>query len=76
MATHIHRFTATDRQFALKPGEGADSVHTNPTYAYAVCELHTDGPHMGVGLSFTLGGGNNLVCKALCCWLKNCAVVK
>src|SRR5438876_2563888 len=65
MATHIHRFTATDRQFALKPGEGADSVHTNPTYAYAVCELHTDGPHTGVGLSFTLSGGNNLVCKAI-----------
>src|ERR1700744_3158544 len=65
MATHIHRFSATDRQFALKPGEGADSVHTNPTYAYAVCELHTDGQHTGIGLSFTLGGGNNLVCKAI-----------
>ena len=65
MATYIHHFTATDRQFTLKPGEGADSVHTNPTYAYAVCELHTDGQHTGVGLSFTLGGGNNLVCKAI-----------
>src|SRR5438876_4200343 len=65
MATHIHRFTATDRQFALKPGEGADSVHTNPTYAYAVCELHTDGPHTGVGLSYTVGWGNHLICKAI-----------
>jgi L-fuconate dehydratase len=65
MATHIHRITAADRQFALKPGEGADSVHTNPTYAYAVCELQTDGRHTGVGLAFTLGGGNNLVCKAI-----------
>jgi L-fuconate dehydratase len=65
MATHIRHITATDRQFALKAGEGSDSVHVNPTYAYAVCELRSDGQHTGVGLAFTLGAGNNLVCKAI-----------
>src|SRR3984957_7327501 len=65
MSAYINHIRATDRRFALNPGEGSDSVHNDPTYAYAVCELHTDGQHTGVGLSFTLGGGNNLVCKAI-----------
>ncbi len=65
MAVHISSIAASDRRFSLKPGEGADSVHTDPIYAYAVCELGTDSPHKGVGLAFTLGGGNDLVCQAI-----------
>src|SRR5438045_3172727 len=61
----ITRITTSDRRFTLKPGEGSDSVHTNPIYAYAVAELHSDGRDTGIGLTFTLGAGNDLVCRAI-----------
>lgn len=54
-----------DFRHELKEGAGSDAVHTSPIYAYAVCRLHTDGPWEGVGLAFTLGRGNNLVCQAI-----------
>ncbi|WP_420322214.1 enolase C-terminal domain-like protein [Flagellimonas sp.] len=56
---------ATDKQFKLKDGAGSDAVHTTPIYAYAVCKLETDKNLEGVGLAFTLGMGNNLVCDAI-----------
>lgn len=56
---------AYDRQFDLKNGEGSDAVHTTPIYAYAVCKLQTDTNIEGVGLAFTLGTGNLLVCQAI-----------
>lgn len=61
----ITKITVRDARFDLKPGEGADSVHTDPQYAYAVAELHTDQNITGIGLAFTLGDGNDLVCKAI-----------
>jgi len=61
----ISGVTARDVRFALKPGEGADSVHSNPQYSYAVTSLHTDKRLTGEGLTFTLGDGNDLVCKAI-----------
>ncbi|HJW91581.1 MAG TPA: enolase C-terminal domain-like protein [Anaerolineales bacterium] len=64
MAT-ITRISTRDARFDLKPGEGADSVHTNPQYAYAVAEIHTDQGLTGIGLAFTLGDGTNLVCMAI-----------
>lgn len=54
-----------DARFKLRPGEGSDSVHSDPVYSYAVTELHTDSDHIGVGLAFTLGVGNDLVCRAI-----------
>ncbi|MFH5833833.1 enolase C-terminal domain-like protein [Halalkalibaculum sp. DA3122] len=54
-----------DRRFELKEGAGADAVHTNPQYAYAVCRLETGRNQTGNGLAFTLGEGNDLVCKAI-----------
>ena len=65
MAIHITHLRSRDRRFRLKPGEGSDSIHTNPTYAYAVTELATSGAHTGTGLAFTVGGGNDLVCRAI-----------
>lgn len=70
----ITRILARDVRFTLKPGEGMDAVHSQPQYSYAVAELHTDarapggaaGEKLtGVGLAFTLGGGNDLVCRAI-----------
>ncbi len=56
---------ASDTQFKLKDGAGSDAVHTTPIYAYAVCRLQTDNTIEGIGLAFTLGMGNNLVCQAI-----------
>jgi L-fuconate dehydratase len=61
----IRRITTRDARFQLKPGEGTDAVHSTSQYAYAVAQLHTDGPTTGIGLAFTLGGGNDLVCRAI-----------
>lgn len=54
-----------DAQFMLRPGEGEDAIHANPIYAYAVTLLQTDSLHTGVGLAFTIGTGNSLVCDAI-----------
>jgi L-fuconate dehydratase len=63
-STTIIGVRARDARFRLRPGEGSDSVHSNPEYSYAVAEFLTS-THKGVGLAFTLGGGNDLVCRAI-----------
>jgi L-fuconate dehydratase len=61
----ITEVTTRDARFQLQSGEGADAVHVNPQYSYAVTRLKTDGKERGTGLAFTLGGGNDLVCRAI-----------
>ncbi len=61
----ISNVATRDVRFALEHGAGADSVHSNPKYSYAVTLLHTDKGLTGVGLTFTLGDGNDLVCEAI-----------
>jgi len=56
---------AQDARFPLAGGAGSDSVHSDPVYSYAATWLATDGPHCGCGLAFTLGAGNELVCRAI-----------
>lgn len=46
-------------------GACSDAVHVNPVYAYAVCKLQTDFNLEGIGLAFTLGLGNKIVCNAI-----------
>ena len=60
----ITAITAHDQRYALEPGAGADSIHSNPQYSYAVTQLQA-GDLRGTGLAFTLGGGNDLVCAAI-----------
>lgn len=62
---YIRSVTVQDRRFDLHDGAGADAMHTIPQYAYAVCILKTDTLLEGVGLAFTLGQGNDLVCRAI-----------
>jgi L-fuconate dehydratase len=62
---YIRSVSAQDVRFKLKPGEGADAVHTAPEYSYAVAVLETDSHVQGTGLAFTLGPGTNLVCAAI-----------
>ncbi|GGW47808.1 enolase C-terminal domain-like protein [Arenibacter certesii] len=61
----IKKGQAVDTRFNLKDGAGSDAVHTTPIYAYAVCKLSTDTNLEGIGLAFTLGAGNKLVCDAI-----------
>ena len=61
----IKEVTVSDARFNLKDGAGSDAIHTTAVYAYAICRLETDRAEEGVGLSFTLGLGNELVCQAI-----------
>jgi len=44
---------------------GSDAVHQDPDYSGAYVFLETDGPHQGVGMTFTIGQGNDLCCAAI-----------
>lgn len=61
----ITKVTTRDARFPLPPGTGGDAVHVDPVYSYATTRLHTDGDLSGTGLTFTLGTGNDLVCRAV-----------
>ena len=63
--TFIQSISTHDLRFTLEEGAGADSVHSDPQYSYAVTRLNTKGNTSGIGLAFTLGGGNDLVCRAI-----------
>ncbi|AHF16701.1 enolase C-terminal domain-like protein [Niabella soli] len=60
----IKRVAVKDRRFVLQNGAGSDAVHRDPVYSYAVTELIDDSGVKGSGFAFTLGAGNDLVCKA------------
>ena len=61
----IKSVSVMDNRYKLGNGAGTDAVHKTPIYAYAVCKLKTESNLEGIGLSFTLGTGNNLVCDAI-----------
>jgi len=65
----IQSVRSADRRFTLHEGAGTDAVHPTTEYAYAVCHLRTGTAigtaHEGTGLAFTLGAGNDLVCRAI-----------
>jgi L-fuconate dehydratase len=44
---------------------GSDAVHQDPDYSGAFVFLETDGAHEGVGMTFTIGQGNDLCCAAI-----------
>ncbi|WP_126248206.1 enolase C-terminal domain-like protein [Chitinophaga rhizosphaerae] len=60
----IKNIDIADARFALKNGAGSDAVHKDPQYAYAVTHLQNEQGQRGTGLAFTLGEGNDLVCRA------------
>lgn len=60
----IKNIEISDARYTLKNGAGSDAVHKDPQYAYAVTRLTDDAGHTGTGLAFTLGEGNDLVCRA------------
>lgn len=60
----ISRITTRDARFPIGSGHGSDAIHKDPVYSYAITELHDDSGLTGTGLAFTLGDGNDLVCRA------------
>ncbi|HEX5023784.1 MAG TPA: enolase C-terminal domain-like protein [Agriterribacter sp.] len=60
----IVKAETTDRRFPLSAGAGSDAIHRDPVYSYAVSNLKDDSGITGTGFAFTLGEGNDLVCKA------------
>ncbi len=60
----IKKIVTKDVRYPLGKGAGSDAIHRDPVYSYAVTELHDDSGLIGIGLAFTLGEGNDLVCKA------------
>jgi L-fuconate dehydratase len=60
----IQSVSIRDVRYPIGDGHGSDAIHRDPIYSYAVTELHDDRGRTGVGLAFTLGEGNQLVCEA------------
>lgn len=60
----INNIEITDRRFALSIGAGSDAIHKDPQYSYAVTNLSDGNGITATGFAFTVGEGNDLVCKA------------
>ncbi len=60
----IKNITVRDVRFTLEKGAGSDAIHQDPVYSYAVTNLIDDSGITATGFAFTLGEGNDLVCKA------------
>lgn len=60
----IKNIQVKDARFPLDKGAGSDAIHRDPIYSYAVTNLIDDSGLIGTGFAFTLGEGNDLVCKA------------
>lgn len=60
----IKSISTRDARYPIGHGHGSDAIHRDPIYSYAVTQLHDDHGRTGVGLAFTLGEGNQLVCEA------------
>jgi len=65
MKNRITAIQAIDKRFELCAGEGSDSLHVDPVYSYAVTLLTLEDGEYGTGLAFTIGRGNEVVCKAI-----------
>ncbi|WP_140939304.1 enolase C-terminal domain-like protein [Sphingobacterium lumbrici] len=60
----IKGYKIQDRRFPLQLGVGSDAIHQDPIYSYTVTSLTDEVGREGVGLAFTIGAGNELVCQA------------
>jgi L-fuconate dehydratase len=62
----ITSLTTHDLRFPTSAAlDGSDAMNPDPDYSAAYVVLGTDGAHQGHGLTFTIGRGNEVVCKAL-----------
>ncbi len=64
--TSIINVTAYDTRFPTsRTLAGSDAMNHDPDYSAAYVILHTDGPHQGHGLTFTIGRGNEVCVAAI-----------
>src|SRR5690606_30838133 len=64
--TKITTLTTHDLRFPTSASlDGSDAMNPDPDYSAAYVVLGTDGVHAGHGLTFTIGRGNDIVCKAI-----------
>lgn len=59
----IASIATRDLRYDIGAAAGSDAIHRNPTYSYAATLLQDDTKVTGTGLAFTLGEGNDLVCR-------------
>ncbi len=59
----ITSVSTRDARYDIGDQAGSDAIHVDPTYSYAATLLDDDSGCAGTGLAFTLGEGNDLVCK-------------
>ena len=62
--TSIVSISTRDLRYPIGSGHGSDAIHRDPIYSYATLLLKDGAGRTGTGLAFTLGEGNDLVCKA------------
>lgn len=60
----IKKAEIADMRYQMHGDAGSDAIHRNPVYSYAAVLLKDDSGLKGSGFAFTLGEGNDLVCKA------------
>ncbi|MCX6970502.1 MAG: mandelate racemase [Verrucomicrobia bacterium] len=60
----ISGISTRDARYPIGGEHGSDAIHKDPVYSYAVTLLEDDSGQTGSGLAFTLGEGNDLVCRA------------
>src|SRR6187399_2266674 len=64
--TRITSLRTHDLRFPTSASlDGSDAMNPDPDYSAAYVVLTTDGPLEGHGLTFTIGRGNDIVCKAI-----------
>jgi L-fuconate dehydratase len=66
----IRNISTRDVRYPIGGEHGSDAIHKDPVYSYAVTLLEDDSGHTGTGLAFTLGEGNDLVCRAAAFYAK------
>lgn len=60
----ITKISTRDLRYPIGSGHGSDAIHKDPIYSYTVTVLEDNRGHRSSGLAFTLGQGNDLVCRA------------
>ncbi|WP_055049052.1 L-fuconate dehydratase [Devosia sp. A16] len=64
--TRITSLTTYDLRFPTSASlDGSDAMNPDPDYSAAYVILETDSDLAGHGLTFTIGRGNDIVCKAI-----------
>ncbi|RDX40772.1 enolase C-terminal domain-like protein [Lentinus brumalis] len=66
MSPKITGYKTHDVRFPTSlSGDGTDAMNTDCDYSSAYVKLYTDSDLTGYGMTFTIGRGNDIVCKAI-----------